>query len=198
MHRISGWPDIQPFFYIRPDIRLSKKPDNLPDIRPYMQLRKNFEILYSLRHSPINRLHVTSADLFWPFVIPYDFSRPHGTSADQPYVTSAEQPYICDLSLPPGTPAALVWPLHLLVIFNDLIGPTLNSNDLSLPHRASCDLSRHSVTLPILMGPQMTLEDLIWPQPTSCDLIWPMMNPLKPWPISFYPMWPHVTSCEKM
>ena len=44
---------------------------------------------------------MTSADLIWPCVIPYDLSRHHGTSADQPHVTPVTllwpQPSCCDL-----------------------------------------------------------------------------------------------------
>ena len=64
-------------------------------------------------------------------MIPYDLSRHHGTSADQPHVTLAfllgpQQPF-CDLSYP-------------LVIFNDLLGNKLNSNDLMRPLVTSADL----------------------------------------------------------
>ena len=69
----------------------------------------------------------------------YDLSRPHGTSADQPHMTLAflmgpQQPY-CDLSYP-------------LVIFNDLIGPKLNSNDLT-------------GTVADFIGPLVTSADLL-------------------------------------
>ena len=55
----------------------------------------------------------------------YDLSRPHDTSANQPHVTlpflrGPQQPF-CDLS-------------HPYVIFNDLVGPKLNSNYLRRPH----------------------------------------------------------------
>ena len=65
--RLAGYPCL--FLYpagyriwqpvIRPDIRLSKK----PVIRLNIQLGKNIYSKYSLQHSPIIRLHVTSANL---------------------------------------------------------------------------------------------------------------------------------------
>ena len=65
----------------------------------------------SLNNIKIHWLHVTSAVLIWPFVIPCELSRPHMTSADLlwPIVASCDQQTSSDLIWPHLTSAELMW-----------------------------------------------------------------------------------------
>ena len=66
----------------------------------------------SLNNIKIHWLHVTSAVLILPFVIPCELSRPHMTSADLlwPIVASCDQQTSSDLIWPHLTSAELMWP----------------------------------------------------------------------------------------
>ena len=121
------------------------------------------------QHSPIIRLHMTSANLMWSFVIPSDLIWPQPTSW---YLS---RPTSCDLSLPYGTPATLLW-------------PQLSSGDFQWSHQPFCGFSCTFVTLADLIWPYYTSHDLSRPPVTSFELCWPVSN------LS----WSHLTPCDLM
>ena len=143
-----------------------------------MQLRKNFEILYSVQPATFSNKS-TSCDLSRPFLT---FCDPLWLQQTSWYLS---RPTSCDRSLPLGTSAALLW-------------PQLSVCDLQWSHRTRVDLNNLSwppVTLPIL---NRTSNDLNRPHMTSADLLWPHLTYAEPFQTLADLIWPHVTSFNIM
>ena len=103
------------------------------------------------------------------------------------------------------TSADLIWPFVIPFTSADLIIP--QQTNLKWPWPSSWNPSSPSVTSAVHLWSSMISKDLKWPQMTLANLIGPRVTsfdgltygePSLTLAISFDPMWPHVTSCEKM